>query len=295
VNRSGESEFRLVLPKLLLRVTITPWANAGPRRKNWDARRINVQFRVNDHSGQGRCLDVMSHDSKFPDPKNSWHRVLERLYHEDHILYARMNNFSTVQAFLATALAFTTSATTTARNISLIVSLFGFALSLFYISLGFRGVRVIQFWRAYLRLLESIPGVTSIDSHLFRFYRLGHSHGPGETELPLAEGLAIKIETAWWARRSVHDQFPWYLPGFSGTMFIAVGIPMITTSFWVLVLYALFYPRTDMRWFVLTLAGGLVLVFLAHLLAGRLVPAPIREGQTQPAPAGGSQLDSKRF
>ena len=181
---------------------------------------------------------------------------LERLYHEDHILYARMNNFSTVQAFLATALAFTTSATTTALNISLIVTLFGLALSLFYISLGFRGVRVIQFWRAYLRLLESMPGVTSIDSHLSEFYRLGHRRGPEETELPLAEGLAIKIETSWWARRSVHDQFPWYLPGFSGTMFIAVGIPMLTTSFWVLVLYALFYPHKDMRWFVLGLGAA---------------------------------------
>ena len=221
----------------------------------------------------------MSYDSKFPDPKYAWQKVLERLYHEDHILYARMNNFSTVQAFLATALAFTTSATTTARNISLIVSLFGLALSLFYISLGFRGVRVIQFWRAYLRLLESIPGVTSIDSHLFEFYRLGHLRGPKDAELPLAEGLGIKIDTPWWARRSVHDQFPWYLPGFSGTMFIAVGIPTLTTSFWVLVLYALFYPYRDMRWFVLEFAGGLILVFLLHLLAGRLIPAPITKGR----------------
>jgi len=228
----------------------------------------------------------MSHDTKFPDPMHVWHKVLERLYHEDHILYARMNNFSTVQAFLATALAFTTSATTTARNISLIVSLFGLALSLFYISLGFRGVRVIQFWRAYLRLLESIPGVTSIDSHLFEFYRLGHLRGPQGKELPLAEGLGIKIDTSWWARRSVHDQFPWYLPGFSGTMFIAVGIPILTTSFWVLVLYALFYPLADLRWFVLGLAGGLMVLFLFHLFLGRLIPAPIHEGQTHPAPSG---------
>jgi hypothetical protein len=51
----------------------------------------------------------------------------------------------------------------------------------------------------------------------------------------------------------------------------------------VLVLYALFYPHTDMRWFVLALVGGLVLVFLIHLLAGRFIPAPIREGQTRPA------------
>jgi uncharacterized protein YhhL (DUF1145 family) len=226
----------------------------------------------------------MGYDKEFPDPKDAWQRVLERLYHEDHILYARMNNFSTVQAFLATALAFTTSATTTARNISLIVSLFGLALSLFYISLGFRGVRVIQFWRAYLRLLESIPGVISIDSHLFEFYRLGHRHGLEERELPLAAGLAIQIETPWWARRSVHDQFPWYFPGFSGTMFIAVGIPLLTTSFWVLVLYALFYPHADLRWFVLGLAGGLMALFLFHLLAGRLIPAPIHEAPTHSTP-----------
>jgi hypothetical protein len=168
------------------------------------------------------------------------------------------------------------------------------ALSLFYIALGFRGVRVIQFWRAYLRLLESIPGMISIDSHLFEFYRLGHRRGPEETELPLAEGLAIKIDTSWWARRSVHDQFPWYLPGFSGTMFIAVGTPILTTSFWVLVLYALFYPRTDMRWFVLGLAGVLMVMFLLHLFAGRLVPAPIHEGPTHSTPAGDPQSDSNR-
>ena len=234
----------------------------------------------------------MSNASHLSDPKLAWHKVLERLYHEDHILYARMNNFSTVQAFLATALAFTTSATTTALNISLIVSLFGLVLSLLYIALGFRGVRVIQFWRAYLRLLESIPGVTSIDSHLSEFYRLGHRRSPEETELPLAEGLAIKIDTSWWARRSVHDQFPWYLPGFSGTMFIAVGIPVLTTSFWVLVLYALFYPQTDRRWFLLSLAGALVLLFLAHLFAGRLIPAPIRERPTHPAAAPDSLLES---
>ena len=232
---------------------------------------------------------AMSHDPNFSDPKQSWHKVpIERLYHEDHILYARMNNFSTVQAFLATALAFTTSATTTAHNISLIVSLFGFALSFFSISLGFRGVRVIQFWRAYLRLLESIPGVTSIDSHLFEFYRLGHRSSPGETELPFGRRPGHQdrhgMVGAPFGPRSISV----VSPGFSGTMFIAVGIPVLTTSFWVLVLYALFYPQTDMKSFsVLELAGGLVLLFLFHLLIGRLIPAPIREGQTHSLSAAG--------
>jgi uncharacterized protein YhhL (DUF1145 family) len=77
-------------------------------------------------------------------------------------------------------------------------------------------------------------------------------------------------------------------------MFIAVGIPILTTCFWVLVLYALFYPHTDMKWFVLGLAGGLMLMFLLHLLAGRLVPAPIQEGPTHPTCIGGPQSDSDR-
>ena len=102
--------------------------------------------------------------------------------------------------------------------------------------------------------------------------------------MPLPEGMTIKIDTSWWARRSVHDQFPWYFPGFSGTMFIAVGIPILTTSFWLLVLYALFYPHTDMRWFVLGLAGGLMVIFVLHLLAGRRVPGPIHEGRANPTP-----------
>jgi hypothetical protein len=233
----------------------------------------------------------MDDGTKLNDPKHTWQKVLERVYHEDHILYARMNNFSTVQAFLATALAFTTSGTTLALNISLIVSLFGLVLSLFYISLGLRGVRVIQFWRAYLRLLESVPGVTSIDNHLFEFYRLGHRRGPEERELTLVEDLAVQIDTPWWARRSVHDQFPWYLPGLSGTMFIAVGIPSLTTTFWVLVMYALFYSRADLRWPVLGLAGALVLVFVLHLVAGRLIPAPIRERQKNTAAAVRQQGD----
>ena len=73
----------------------------------------------------------MSYNSKLPDPQQAWSQDSRCLYHEDEILYARMNNFSTVQAFLATAVAFATSATTTARNISLIVMLFGLVLSLF--------------------------------------------------------------------------------------------------------------------------------------------------------------------
>lgn len=60
---------------------------------------------------------------------------------------------------------------------------------------------------------------------------------------------------------------------------------MITTSFWVLVLYALFFPHKDMRWFVLALAGGMVSLFLAHLVTGRLIPAPIREGLIHPTAA----------
>jgi len=77
-------------------------------------------------------------------------------------------------------------------------------------------------------------------------------------------------------------------------MFIAVGIPILTTSFWVLVLYALYYPRTDMRWFVLGLAGVLILVFLLHLFAGRLVPAPIHELPTHSTLAGDPPSDSHR-
>jgi uncharacterized protein YhhL (DUF1145 family) len=77
-------------------------------------------------------------------------------------------------------------------------------------------------------------------------------------------------------------------------MFIAVGIPILTTSFWVLVLYALFYPHTDMRWFVLGLAGGLLVIFLLHLMAGRLVPAPIREAPTRSGPVGDPPSESHR-
>ena len=77
-------------------------------------------------------------------------------------------------------------------------------------------------------------------------------------------------------------------------MFIAVGIPILTTSFWILVLYALYYPQTDMKVFVLGLAGGLMVVFLLHFLAGRLIPAPIYEGQTHPASAVDRQSDSNR-
>jgi hypothetical protein len=78
---------------------IAPWKTGRAGLTGYNS--IRARFEV-----------LMSHDSRFPDPRHTWHKVFERLYHEDHILYARMNNFSTVQAFLATALAFTTSATT---------------------------------------------------------------------------------------------------------------------------------------------------------------------------------------
>ncbi|MGB7435776.1 MAG: hypothetical protein WBW49_10165, partial [Candidatus Acidiferrum sp.] len=54
--------------------------------------------------------------------------------------------------------------------------------------------------------------------------------------------------------------------------------------FWVLVLFALFYPHKDMHWFLLGLAATLVAIFLLHLIAGRLVPAPLREAPTHPVP-----------
>jgi hypothetical protein len=57
----------------------------------------------------------------------------------------------------------------------------------------------------------------------------------------------------------------------------------------VLVLYALFYPQADMRPFVLGFVGILMLLFLLHLIAGRLIPAPIREGQTHP----GTTMDAR--
>jgi hypothetical protein len=53
---------------------------------------------------------------------------------------------------------------------------------------------VIQIWRAYLRLLESIPCVTSIDSHLFEFYRLGYRRSPGETgQTPRFDIHAVRL------------------------------------------------------------------------------------------------------
>ena len=236
----------------------------------------------------------MSDDAKFPDPKQAWHKVLERLYHEDHILYARMNNFSTVQAFLATALAFTTSATTTARNISFIVSLFGLG--------AFAVLHFTRFpWRPYhsvlAGLLEVVGNNPGRDFHRLAPLRVLHVGPParaGGTGVAACRGAGHQDRHFVVGPQVRARPVPWYLPGFSGTMFIAVGIPMLTTSFWVLVLYALFYPHTDMRWFVLELVGGLMVVFLLHLLAGRLIPAPIHEGQTHPAPAGDPQSDSNR-
>lgn len=185
----------------------------------------------------------MSYNSKLPDPQQAWSQILERLYHEDEILYARMNNFSTVQAFLATALAFATSATTTARNISLIVMLFGLVLSLFYIALGFRGVRVIQFWRAYLRVLESIPGMTSIDSHLSEFYRLGRPARPGRNGVGAGRGPGRKC--------------PYFVVG---APLRARPVPMVSPGFFGDDVYCRRHPRAHN----LLLAGG----------ALRLIPPP---------------------
>ena len=78
-------------------------------------------------------------------------------------------------------------------------------------------------------------------------------------------------------------------------MLIAVGIPVLTTCFWLAVLYALFHPHTDMRWFVSDFAGALVIVFLGTFRgwdAGRL--APVHEGTATRIPVADPPCDSKR-
>jgi hypothetical protein len=106
-------------------------------------------FGIDPERGMNERIEVL---------QGTWDKVIDRLYHEDDLLYQRTNNFSTVQAFLTAGLAFSggsgENGGALARGMPYLVSAFGLAFSLFHIILGLRGSRAIQFWRKYAQHLE---------------------------------------------------------------------------------------------------------------------------------------------
>jgi hypothetical protein len=200
----------------------------------------------------------------------AWQNVTERLHHENNLLNERMYNFSTVQAFLTAALAFSSSGGRYSADVLYLVALFGLVLALFYIPLGLGYVRGIEFLHRYLMYLESHPGVTRVNTIIFDLL------GTGRTKIDGRKNAIV--EGGWWARRAIRQVFPWYLPGLSASSLIGVGTPLLATAFWLLVLSVLlgWVPAGFLGRVAGVLVPALVLLFAVNLALGRLVPGHVK-------------------
>lgn len=203
--------------------------------------------------------------------KKTWQNVIERIYHEDNLLSQRTYNFSTVQAFLVAALAFSSS-NPGKQNLAYVVAIFGLGLSLFFVPLGLRNSNAIAFWREYLKYLES-KGVPAVDSTLFKYYRNGKTSIVGGGEI----GLGTERKSP----RPVYGLFPWcfadedHLPWLrSVNILVGVGIPVLSTLFWVSILLTLFIDILTIR--LKIIVGGSALFsssyFVFSFFTGRLIP-----------------------
>lgn len=197
-------------------------------------------------------------------PLLTWQNLMGRVNHEDDLMNQRIYNFSTVQAFLTAALAFSSSGAY-AEDIRFLVALFGLILALFYIPLGLGYVRGIQTLSEYLKQMELHPDVPPIITNTYIFLQTGTA--------AIDDNVKIALRGTWWHRKPIYKLFPWYL-GFGASMLVGVGTPLLASVFWFFVLATLlgWLPSGDLR----RIAGGLViallLTFCGHLLSGRLIP-----------------------
>ena len=158
----------------------------------------------------------------------------------------RIYNFSTVQAFLTAALAFSSSGAY-AEDIRFLVALFGLILALFYIPLGLGYVRGIQTLGEYLKQMELHPKFRRSVRTLIISCELG--------TVRIDDNVQIALRCNWWKQKAIYKSFPWYL-GFGASMLVGVGTPLLASVFWFVVLATLlgWLPRGELR----QIAGGIV-------------------------------------
>lgn len=145
-----------------------------------------------------------------------------RLYHEDNLLSQRTSFFLTVQAFLATGLSvMIASKSVTNPSIVNLMPIFGIFLSFFHFVISSRNMRAIEFFRAYLSLLETSMDV-KVDKGLYEFYNSGI--------VVTKFGMIGKRTTR---ESNISETFPWNTRFLNSSLqIIAIWIPFAIGLFW---------------------------------------------------------------
>lgn len=145
-----------------------------------------------------------------------------RLYHEDNLLSQRTAIFLTVQAFLATGLSvMVSSKTVTNPSIIDLMPVFGIVLAFFHFTISSRNMRSIEFFRAYISLLESNLDI-KVDKGLYEFYNSG---------LVVTKfGMVGKRTTK---ESNISETFPWNTRFLNSSLqVIAIWLPFSIGVFW---------------------------------------------------------------
>ncbi len=145
-----------------------------------------------------------------------------RLYHEDSLLSQRTAFFLTVQAFLATGLSVVVSSKTVTNPATInLMPVFGIFLSFFHFAISSRNMRSIEFFRAYLSLLEKDLDI-KIDKGLYEFYNSGI--------VITKYGMIGKRTTK---ESNISETFPWNTRFLNSSLqIIAIWLPFAIGVFW---------------------------------------------------------------
>lgn len=151
-----------------------------------------------------------------------YQNACSRLYHEDNLLSQRTAFFLTVQAFLATGLSIMISSkSVTNPDIVNLLPIFGIFLSFFHFVISSRNMRSIEFFRAYISLLETSMDV-KIDKGLYEFYNSGL--------VVTKYGMIGKRTTN---ESNISETFPWNTRFLNSSLqIIAIWIPFAIGLFW---------------------------------------------------------------
>ncbi len=191
--------------------------------------------------------------------KEEYQRVIDRIYHEDSLFSQRVNYLLQTHAFLAAAFALSLPSSDAYGYdkflLPYLVTLFGLGLSVFFIPIGYRSYKAVQFWRIYVQQIELSLGI-KMDCALYEFFQTGYT----ETQFG-------KIGPREPNKRPMMQVFPWSFKRVRSTsMWLGVMLPLLLTMFWVAALASL----TPLRLFSISGIALTIIVMVILLLTGRL-------------------------
>ena len=191
--------------------------------------------------------------------------VLRALFATDQLMVQRTYNFLSTNAFLAAALALSS----TRIGVAAVIASFGIVLSIYQVALGRRTERAILFFRRYLSLLEAQIGIP-IDSALFNFYEYGSVILPG--------GRIIKESSD---QLNMYDAPPWKWVR-STNVLVGVTLPWTICLFWAILLNVVVLRGE----YIFVAPFVYLLVVALALESSRLAPAKPRELPDPPTATG---------